>query len=435
MQAIAQKVSARFNSNKIIDLIFALIVPVIATLAALLVGAILLVILDVDPLEAYEALLNGATGLTEDCSQYRSDEICNRIKVNTRSDTLVKAISLIFVGIGICIAFRGGVINIGGEGQMLAGAVAGTAVAIHFESPPFQGIAQHFSDFPQIATVTLAMLAGFIGGAFWGGIAGVLKAYFNVNEILSTIMLNQIAFQLMTYLLNGPMQSPDEAAKGAGQAKTVRIAEHAKLPRISPFTDVEGIRLNAGIYIAIILAIFIYIFLWQTTFGYRIRAVGKSERASRYAGIKVKRQMLYAMLWAGGFAGLAGVSQVVGIRYVLQSEGAAAEFTGNAGFNGIVAALFGGLHPIGTIPAAIFFGGMLTGGPAMQRAVQVNAALITAINGILVVFVVSSQIFIRRRSRRRVTISETTSTADNKPSPQTEPIPEKVDREASSNDP
>lgn len=420
MQAIARQVSAHFDSNKIIDLGFAILVPILATIAALLVGAILLLVLDIDPQEAYKSMFTGATGIEEDCSKYRTLETCNRVKVNSRSDTLVKAVPLIFVGIGICIAFRGGVINIGGEGQMLAGAVAGTAVALHFKEAPYQGIAEHIEDFPQIATVTLSMIAGFLAGAFWGGIAGVLKAYFSVNEILSTIMLNQIAFHLMTYLLNGPLQSPAEAAKGAGLAKTDRIGDHAKLPRITPFTDLESIQLHAGLYVAIILAVIIYIFLWQTTFGYRIRAVGKSERAARYAGIKVKRQILYSMLWAGGFAGLAGITQVIGPSpYALQSEGSPADFTGNAGFNGIVAALFGGLHPIGTIFAAIFFGGMLTGGQAMQRNIQqADAALVIAINGILVVFVVSSQVFIRRRSRRRVSVSDPSPAQV--PKPQTE---------------
>ncbi|NDJ78747.1 MAG: ABC transporter permease, partial [Chloroflexi bacterium] len=131
----------------------------------------------------------------------------------------------------------------------------------------------------------------------------------------------------------------------------------------------------------------------------------KNPRAARYAGINVRRQVVYAMVWSGGFAGLAGIVQVIGLRYLLQSEGAAIEFTDNAGFNGIVVALFGGLHPIGTIPAAVFFGGLLNGGGAMRRAVQVESSMITALNGLIVVFVVSSQIFIRRRTRRRVTVA------------------------------
>ena len=369
----------------------------------MLIGAVMLLLLNVDPIEAYTSLYNGATGLSS-----RSAALA----VNARSETFVKAVPLMFVGIGISIAFRAGVINVGGEGQMMMGALTGTALALQMEQVPgiFEWVA--WTDFPQIASVAVVMTIGFLGGALWGGLAGVLKAYFNVNEILSTIMLNQIALQIMVYMLNGPLQDPRQQSRAGGIAKTVRVPEHTRLPRLKFVTDIP-IRLHAGIIVASVLAIVIYILLWRTTIGYRIRAVGKSLRASRYAGINVKRQLVYAMLWSGGFAGLAGISQVLGLQYVLQTEGAAADFTGNAGFNGIVVALFGGLHPIGTIPASIFFGGLLIGGQAMQRAVQIEASMITALNGLIVVFVVSSQVFIKRLSNRRISVTQPTTQEEN----------------------
>ena len=355
----------------------------------------MLLLLDVDPIDAYESLVNGATGLSGTSEP---------LKINARAETVIKSIPLLFVGIGICIAFRAGVINVGGEGQMMMGAVVGTILALQMDHIPKLFTQVPWNDFPQVATVTLILVAGFVGGAIWGGIAGVLKAYFNVNEILSTIMLNQIAIQIMVYLLNGPIQDPQQRNRAGGIAKTIKIPEHARLPRLTFFTDVP-IRLHAGIFVALALAVIIYILLWRTTYGYRLRAVGKNMRAARYAGINVERQIVYAMLWSGGFSGLAGIVQVAGLQYVLQTEGSAVDFTGNAGFNGIVTALFGGLHPIGTIPASIFFGGLLVGGQAMQRAVQIESSLITALNGLIVVFVVSSQIISRRRARRRVSES------------------------------
>lgn len=382
-------------SSKLVDTLFNILLPIISVVAALLIGSVMLRLLNVNPVEAYESLINGATGLSGTSEP---------LKINARAETVIKSIPLLFVGIGICIAFRAGVINIGGEGQMMMGAVIGTILALQLEEIPRIFTYVPWNDFPQVATVSLVLTAGFIGGALWGGIAGALKAYFNVNEILSTIMLNQIALQIMIFLLNGPIQDPRQRTRAGGIAKTIKIPEHARLPRLTFLTDVP-IRLHAGIFIAIGLAIIIYILLWRTTYGYRLRAVGKNIRAARYAGINVKRQIVYAMLWSGGFAGLAGIVQVTGLQYVLQTEGSAADFTGNAGFNGIVTALFGGLHPIGTIPASIFFGGLLIGGQAMQRAVQIEASLITALNGLIVVFVVSSQIVSRHRSRRRVNSS------------------------------
>jgi simple sugar transport system permease protein len=156
-----------------------------------------------------------------------------------------------------------------------------------------------------------------------------------------------------------------------------------------------------GAAIAVVLAFLVYIFLWRTTIGYRIRAVGLNPDASRYAGINVKRQIVLALLLSGAFAGLAGAIQVYGVHHRMFTDGSAAGFTGAAGFNGIVAALFGQLHPIGTIPASFIFGALLVGANSLQRAMQVPSALITALNGLVVVFVVSSEIFRRRLARRR----------------------------------
>ena len=344
--------------------------PVFATLAALLVGAIMLLLLKVNPIEAYRAMWDGAFG-----SQ------------NALAETLVKATPLLLVGLGICISFRGDVINIGGEGQMIVGAIMGTLVGLTL------------TDWPGWAVIILALITGFLGGAIWGGIPGVLKAYFNVNEILSTVMMNAIAVQLMNFLLRGPMIDPAQAELASKIPQTARLLDSFRLPRWIPT------RLHLGALIAVILAVLVYILLWRTSWGYRIRAVGQNPDASRYAGIKVKNYIVLALVLSGAFAGLAGVMQVYGVNYRMITDGSASGFTGSAGFNGIVAALFGQLHPLGTIPASILFGALLVGANKMQRVVQVPSALITALNGLVVVFVVSSEIWRRRRQKRRMAVA------------------------------
>lgn len=347
------------------------LLPLIATLAALGIGAVMLVVLGANPITAYLALLEGAFGST-----------------NALADTLVKATPLLLVGLGICIAFRGGVINIGGEGQLVVGALAATVVGLSFPNSPGWLI------------IPLAMLAGFLGGAVWGGIAGVLKSYYNVNEILSTIMLNQIAVQGMNFLLRGALIDPVQLQAASRIPQTARLSPAFDLPRWIPT------RLHFGALIAVILAAAVYVFLWRTTVGYRIRAVGLNPHAAKYAGIHVKRYMVLSLLLSGAFSGLAGAVQVYGVHHRMFTDGSAAGFTGSAGFNGIVAALFGQLHPLGTIPASFLFGALLVGANKLQRAVQVPAALITALNGLVVVFVVSSEIWRKRRARQRVTFVE-----------------------------
>ena len=343
------------------------LLPVLASLAALVLGAVMLLFLNVNPIQAYGALWDGAFGSS-----------------NAFAETLVKATPLLLVAIGICISFRGDVINIGGEGQMIMGAIFATWVGLSF------------TGLPGWLVITLAMLAGFLGGAIWGGVPGVLKAYLNVNEILSTVMMNAIAVQLMNFLLRGPMIDPAQAELASKIPQTARLLEIFRLPRLVPT------RLHLGALIAVALAFLVYILLWRTTLGYRIRAVGQNPHAARYAGIKVPRYVVLALLFSGAFAGLAGAIQVYGVNFRMITDGSASGFTGSAGFNGIVAALFGQLHPLWSIPASILFGALLVGANSMQRLVQVPSAFVTALNGLVVVFVVSSELWRRRRQRQRL---------------------------------
>jgi simple sugar transport system permease protein len=336
--------------------------PIVAILIALLFGAIMLLLLGVNPLTAYSAMLRGVFGTTSGFTQ-----------------SIVKATPLLLVGLGICIAFRASVINIGGEGQIILGALMATWFSLQFKS------------WPGWLLIPATLVMGFIAGAFWGFIPGILKARLRVNEILSTVMLNAIALQFMNLLLRGPLIDPEGVATGTFLHQSARLPQQVWLSRLVPQT-----LLHTGAIIAVVLAVVVYIFLWRTTIGYRIRAVGLSPEASKYAGIPVPGYQALALTLAGGFAGLAGVIEVIGVQHRLL-EGV----TSGYGFTGIVAALFGGLHPLGLIPASWLFGGLLVGADSMQRAVQVPSALIDALLGLLVLLVVGSQIVSRRLATRR----------------------------------
>lgn len=339
------------------------LLPVFAVLLAFGVGVILLLALGANPFEAYYALINGALG-----------------NVSGITQALTKATPLLLVGVGICIAFRGGVINIGGEGQIIVGATAATALSLAFAS------------LPSVILLPLTLAVGALAGALWGGIAGFLKAKLNVNEILSTVMLNQIALQVMNYLLRGPMLDPKQIEAGTNIPQSAALPDQVWLTRLVPRT-----LFHSGAILAVVLAILVYFLLWRTTIGYRIRAVGLNPAAARYAGIPVAQYVVLSLVLSGAFAGLAGAVEVTGVHHRM-IEG----LSGGYGFSGIVAALFGKLHPLGTIPASFLFGALLVGADKMQRTVQVPNSLVVVLNGLVVLFVVASELYARRRARRRV---------------------------------
>ena len=371
------------------------LLPLLAVLAGLLVGALILWLQGVDPWAAYKAMFGGAFG-----------------SKNGLADTLVKSTPLMLVGLGIAIAFRGGVINIGAEGQLITGALFVTYLGVTFGER-----------MPGAIGIVLLLAAGALMGGIWGAIPGWLKAQLGVNEILSTIMMNAIAIQIGYYLLRGPMIDPAELAAGTNIPHSARLPKNLDMLR---FTDiakalgvtqrakeigleggvaqlygvlVEPTRLHIGFLFAILMAILVYIFLWRTTIGYKIRAVGLNPHAARYAGINVKGNMVLSMTLSGAFAGLAGAVEILGLHHRMFEP---TSVSAGYGFTGIVAALFGGLHPLGIIPSSILFGGLLVGGDKMQRAMQVPQVLITVILGLIVLFVVSADFFKRKLQTRRI---------------------------------
>jgi len=338
----------------------------LAALAALVLGGFLILAFGKNPITGYHALLVGAFG-----GRY------------ALASTAVKAVPLLLVGVGICIAFRANVFNIGGEGQIAMGGLAGTTVALALPGTP------------RALLIPLVLLAGAAGGGLWGAIPGFFKAYFNVNEILSTIMLNLVVVQVTNYLLAGPLIDKTTPFSVTGKIPQTRLlSRHSWLPIL-----VHGTQMHLGVLVAVLVAIAGYFLLWRTGFGFRVRAVGLSRDASNYAGMPVKRTITSALALSGAACGVAGAILVFGsISHRMVSDGSLTGFTGSAGFNGIVVALFGALNPLWTILSAYLFGGLIVGGTALQATTGVPTDLVTTIEGLVVIFVVSIE-FLRRRAR------------------------------------
>ena len=334
-----------------------ILVLVGALVCALLVGAVFILLAKSDPVKAYGVMFTGP--------------FTSKFGI---SETLVRAAPLLLVGLGIVVSFRSGILNIGGEGQILIGAVTASAAAIFF------------SQWPAVFLLPAVLLAGCLGGGLWGGIAGWLKARLAVNEILSTVMLNQIAAQLYIFLIRGPLIDPQQLVYGTRAPQTALMPESIWLYRLIP-----GTRLHTGLVLAVVMAVLVYVFLWRTTTGYRMRAVGAGPEAARYGGIRVEVYLVLAMALAGALSGLAGAVEVLGVHHR-----ALEEISAGYGFSGIVAALFGRLHPLGTIPAAVLFGALILGADMMQRAVNIPAAIVMAVQGLVILFVVSSDILLRK---------------------------------------
>jgi simple sugar transport system permease protein len=377
-------VTARFR------LLWVTAVSVGAALAAISVASLVLVAIGASPWATFVTIF---TGPLRD--------------VSTASEVLVRAVPLVLVALGVSMSFRSGILNIGAEGQMQLGILASTAVALALPG------------LPKLVLLPLCLSAGAAAGALWGGIAGFLRARLEVNEILSTVMLNYIAAQLYTFLLRGPMIDPDELMTGSGTPQSMRLPRSAWLDRILP-----GTRLHTGVFLAVTLAMVVWVVLWRTTLGYRLRAAGAGTKAARYAGIAVQRSLVLAMLFAGGFAGLAGAVEVSGVHHR-----AIEAISSGYGFAGIVVALFGGLHPAGIVPAAVFFGLMLVGADMTQRSAGVPANMVLVLEGVTILAIVSARMIARnpyaqerarralRRLRRTDRDSRATAGAAGEPQP------------------
>ena len=364
-----------------------LAVPLGSVLIAFVVGAIIVAVTGGNPFLAYQALFCGGFGV-----------FCfgGEPSVLQLANTLVFITPLIMAGIAVALPFRAGMFNIGAEGQFVMGAILATVLGIHL------------GGLPAILLIPLVLLGGAVAGAFWGGIAGVLKATTGAHEVVTTIMLNYIAQWFLRFLIiGGPLQLP------GGSSRSSPISSNARLPYLLPHdsTQIFGLpgavyRAHTGLFIALAAAAVFAFLLWRTSLGYEIRAVGQSQRAARYAGISVRGTLIIAMLIAGAFAGLAGAVQVAGVEHNLTDQ----YFTDSTGFDAIAVALLGLNTAVGIILAAILFGALHAGGSTMQSDAGVSGNLVYILQA-LILFSIAAN-FLRTVKLRLPSVGRTPLTPE-----------------------
>ncbi len=334
--------------------------PVILVALALIVGAGLLSLTGSDPWLVYRRMAQLAFG-----SAYGW------------SDTTVKATPLILAGLGVSIAFRMRLWNIGAEGQLFLGAFMATGVALHWLP----------RDTPQPLMLLAMAAAGFVGGALWGLIPGLLKAKLNVNEIITTLMLNYVAIQWNNFFVYGPWSE-----RGFGLSP--QFPRNAWLPRLTDFAAdfpfLRGLTAHFGILIAVALAVVLWVVWRSTRWGFEVSVVGDNPRAARYAGINLTRNIILVMALSGGLAGLAGMSEVSGVVHRLQER-----FSPGYGFTAIIVAWLAKLNPLAIILVSYLFAGLLVGGDAIQPA-----GIAQLLQGVILFVVVSGDMILRYRVRR-----------------------------------
>ena len=333
-----------------------LISPLIAAAGAVLVCGLIVSVAGYDASAVLYGLMNGALG-----------------NANSLSETLLRTCPLILTGLAVAVAFRCGIWNIGAEGQFLMGALAAAAIApVLSESPDYIGT-------PAI------LLIGTLAGSLWAGLAGWLKVSRHVQEVISTIMLNFVAIQLLGYAVHGPLM------EASGQfPQTDLLGDGLRLSRLFGSN-----RVHSGMLLALVCTASVWVFLFRTVAGYRIRAVGINVEAAKSAGVDSRQTVLMAMLLSGGLAGLAGAVEFPGVTYRLYDQ-----FGSGFGYTAIAVALLGRLNPTGILPAALLFGALAAGANGMQREAGVSAVLVYVIQGLILLFVVVAAVYERRRPRR-----------------------------------
>jgi ABC-type uncharacterized transport system permease subunit len=292
------------------------------------------------------------------------------------SDTTIKATPLILAALGVSIAFRMRLWNIGAEGQLFLGAFFATGVALHLLP----------ANTPAPIMLTVMGIAGFIGGALWGVIPGILKAKLNVNEIITTLMLNYVAILWNNFFIYG-------AWSERGFGLTPQFPRTAWLPRFTDFADsypmLRGITAHFGIFLAVIVAVILWVVWQRTRWGFEIAVVGDNPRAARYAGINLTRNIILVMALSGGLAGLAGMSEVSGVVHRLQER-----FSPGYGFTAIIVAWLGKLNPLAIILVSYLFAGLLVGADAIQPA-----GIAQLLQGVILFVVVGGDMLLRYRLR------------------------------------
>jgi ABC-type uncharacterized transport system permease subunit len=371
-----------------------MLVPILAVITALFIGAIIIAASSPDvisawgnffknPLnalsvswvtarDAYITLFEGAFGspasIVQAITTWRTTGETRQLLDALRpfAESLVISTPYIFAGLAVALGFRGGLFNIGAEGQLFVGGLASAFVGYSITGLPW------FLHLP------LALLAGIVAGAIWGAIPGYLKARTGAHEVINTIMMNYIAFRLTDFLLQeGPMTRPD------GLPITPEVKPSAYLPALFP----RPMRLHAGFFLALAIAALVYWFLWKTTKGFEIRMVGANPNAARYAGVRITHTMVLTMALSGALAGLAGANQVLGLDHKMVRA-----FSAGYGFDSIALALLGNSHPLGVVLASLLFGFLRGGAARMQSVASVPVEIIRIVQGMVIIFIAAPEI-------------------------------------------
>ncbi len=329
-----------------------ILVPVISLLISFMLGAIVLGLNNANPIQTYAAMAKGAFG--------------SQSKIQF---TLVKAIPLLLCGLAVGIAFRLKFWNIGAEGQYVSGAIGITWVM------------QFWTFLPNWMVLPVGIVVGILFGAIWGGIPGVLKAQWSVDETLATLMLNYIIIGYAEYLYINAWKAP------RGNMGTVRYPEYAWLPRVWG-------RVHAGIFFALILVAILWFVLYKTRWGFELNMIGKNQRAARCQGVSIKKNIILAMLISGGIAGLAGVIDSAAVTHQL-TKGVNAGY----GFTGIIIAWMSGLNPIASIFIALLMAALETGSDALQITLKLPAAMGEVLQGLILIPLLAGSVFTEYKLR------------------------------------
>lgn len=333
---------------------------IIAVLIAITIGGIIMITKGVNPIMAYGDMIKA--------SFYQASPKAPLF--SGLAKTLFFATPIIFTALASMVAFKAGLFNIGGQGQMVAGGLLATFWAITFRN--------YF-----LGNMFIVLLVAIIGGFAWAGLAGYLKAKFGVNEVISTIMLNYIIVEVQNYLLNGAMKDPLSQ-----NIQSPKVFEGARLPVL--FGNITKQNLNLGFIIAVLCIIGLHLFFKYTKLGYEIKAVGQSETVAENAGINSKKIILIAMGIAGACAGLGGAERVLGGSAQYAYTG---KIMGDFGFTGLAVALLGKNNPFGILIASIFYASLEIGGQMLQQKYQVDKEIVLIIQALIIIFVASENLF------------------------------------------
>jgi simple sugar transport system permease protein len=345
--------------------------PLIAVMAAFVIGGVIIVIIGDNPFVAFWIFIESSFG-----------------SVQGITETLFYATPLIFTGLAVAVAFRCGLLNIGAEGQLYVAAFATAWVGMKFGGTVVNvfGDQQDWSWFslPAIVLIPMCMATAIIVGGVWGAIPGFLKARFGSHEVINTIMLNFVAFAMVSYFTQYFYKIPGDPI-----LQTAPIGEAAFIPQLNDFIPFipQTVALNVSFLIAIVMCVLVYVFLWRTKWGYELRAVGENPDAAEYGGISPKKQIVIAMSISGALAGMVAIGEVMGFRHNYYDG-----FSGQWGFFGIAVALLGRNHPLGVFIAAVFFAMIIRGGLYIDIDTKfITKDLVEVLQAIIIIFVASLQ--------------------------------------------